>query len=257
MTTTCKNCNQVFNGNFCNNCGQTAATHDINFKSTAHDIQHVLLHVDKGILYTTKELFRRPGHTINGYINGHRVQHFKPFGYILILSTIYALLTKASDKTNLFDDFLRGVNNGSKGKSSTADFSLFQETLQWMSSHYAYATLIILPLGSLASYLCFIKAKQNYFKHLVLNSYVAGMQTAVFLLLIPFVYFVKDETTNDVIYTFKFYFGVCLMIWTYYQFFNTIKPLKRILFILLTLVVMLVLFMVLFVGIALISMLLK
>lgn len=69
MITTCKNCNHNFKGNFCNNCGQTANTHEINFTSILHEIQHGIFHIDKGILYTSKELFRRPGHTIREYLD--------------------------------------------------------------------------------------------------------------------------------------------------------------------------------------------
>ncbi len=82
MTTKCKNCNHDLKGNFCNNCGQTKETHEINFKSILHEIQHSIFHIDKGILYTTKELFIRPGLTIREYLHGKRVKHFKPFAYI-------------------------------------------------------------------------------------------------------------------------------------------------------------------------------
>ena len=51
MMITCKNCNQKFNGHFCNNCGQPANTHKINSHFLWHDIQHGLLHFDKGIFH--------------------------------------------------------------------------------------------------------------------------------------------------------------------------------------------------------------
>ena len=156
MTTTCKNCNHNFKGNFCNNCGQTANTHEINFTSIFHEIQHGIFHIDKGILYTSKELFRRPGHTIREYLNGKRVKHFKPFAYIFILSTIYALLTKISHKANFLDEFLSGMSE-SASENPKKGLGLFGEVVQWMANHYAYSTLIIIPIISISSFLCFYK----------------------------------------------------------------------------------------------------
>ncbi len=54
----CKNCGNHFNYEFCGHCGQTVDTHDINWHFLWHDIQHGLLHFEKGILYTTKELIK-------------------------------------------------------------------------------------------------------------------------------------------------------------------------------------------------------
>ncbi|MBC8155688.1 MAG: DUF3667 domain-containing protein [Bacteroidetes bacterium] len=78
MTKHCQNCNSELNGNFCSHCGQSSNTHRLNFHFLWHDIQHGLLHIDKGILYTTKELFTRPGHSIREFLLGKRVKHFKP-----------------------------------------------------------------------------------------------------------------------------------------------------------------------------------
>lgn len=61
MVITCKNCNHNFKGKFCNHCGQSADTHDINLHFLWHDIQHGLLHFDKGVLFTLKELFTSTG----------------------------------------------------------------------------------------------------------------------------------------------------------------------------------------------------
>ena len=107
MTTHCKNCNHHLKGNFCSNCGQSANTHDINFGSIVHEIQHSVFHIDKGILYTTQQLFIRPGHTIREYIEGKRVKHFKPVAYILILSAIYTLIANVTHKTAYLENFLK------------------------------------------------------------------------------------------------------------------------------------------------------
>jgi hypothetical protein len=245
MSSTCKNCNHHFEGNYCNNCGQTKHTHAINFHSIVHEIQHSLLHVDKGILYTTKELFIRPGQTIREYLQGKRVKHFKPIAYILLLSTIYALLSKVSHKSTFLDDFIFGMGEGFSDNDgvSKADNG-FVLVLKWMQNHYAYTTLILIPIISLGSYLAFIQSKYNYFEHLILNCYTAGQRTAIFLLLLPFTYFITDKEMNGNIDTSKAYFAIFLTFFVYYQFFQHTSPIKRILLTLLSYIIMIAIFFV-------------
>lgn len=136
----CKNCDHTFEGNFCNYCGQSVNTKEINFGSILQEIQQSILQIDKGIIYTTKELLIRPGHSIREYINGKRIQHFKPFAYILILSTIYVLMTQFSDKTTFLEEIFRGMTDGMKdGENDTSKESLhfFISLLQWMKDNYA------------------------------------------------------------------------------------------------------------------------
>lgn len=93
MTTICKNCNEQLEWHFCGNCGQSAETHKMNVHFLWHDIQHGLLHFDKGILYTSKQLFTRPGIAIKEFIEGKRINHFKPISLIIVLATVYGLFT--------------------------------------------------------------------------------------------------------------------------------------------------------------------
>ena len=252
MTTNCKNCNHNFEGEFCPICGQTIHTHEINFTSIIHEIQHSLLHIDKGILYTTKELFSRPGHTIKEYINGKRVKHFKPIAYILVLSTIYTLLTNVTHQSSYFDKMLQGATNGSKGGSNHS-LDLFVELLKWLANHYAYATLIFIPLASLASYLAFFRAKYNYFQHIILNAFVAGQKTVIFLVMLPITYIFNNQNLTDTIDVLTLLAGIILSFWSYFQFFNSTKPYKRILLIIWAYVLNLLLILGLLITLAKIS----
>ena len=57
----CKNCDTVFNGNFCPNCSQSASTRRIDAQYILHDIPHSVLHIDKGLPYTFFRLSVNPG----------------------------------------------------------------------------------------------------------------------------------------------------------------------------------------------------
>lgn len=92
MTTTCKNCDNKFEGKYCNLCGQTADTDALGWQDVWHHAFHAFTHTDKGILHTIKELAIRPGKTLREYIAGKRVHHFNPFLFVLIIGGLTTLL---------------------------------------------------------------------------------------------------------------------------------------------------------------------
>lgn len=194
MKTTCKNCNTSFNGNFCFTCGQPAKTERLDVHSVWHDIQHGLLHIDKGILYTVKLLFTRPGQSIKAYLEGKRVKHFKPLSLVIILATIYALLNhylhieliEKSDNHLSIRSFGLGFQfEATQGEN----LPLAGIISDFIESHFALFQLIFLPFYSAATWLAFRKAGHNYIEHLVINAFLRGQALLIALGLLPFVYF--------------------------------------------------------------------
>ncbi len=89
----CRNCSHQFEGNFCPECGQRSKEHRIDAAYFLHDIPHSILHVDKGFPYTFLQLIKRPAKALEEYLDGKRVSFNRPFGYVVIMSAIGALLT--------------------------------------------------------------------------------------------------------------------------------------------------------------------
>ena len=94
MNIICKNCNYNFKGKYCNNCGQTADTHRLDFHYLWHQFKHGLLHFDDGILYSGIELFTRPGHSIREFVNGKRVGYFSFVTLLLLILGISHFLSE-------------------------------------------------------------------------------------------------------------------------------------------------------------------
>ena len=104
MTIICKNCCQQFEGSFCNNCGQSADTQKLDFKFLIRNLQKLFLkYFQKGVLYTSTQLFIRPGHTIREYIEGKRVKHIEPMSMLIMTATLYGVLYHYF-QINLFAD---------------------------------------------------------------------------------------------------------------------------------------------------------
>ncbi|WP_392436498.1 DUF3667 domain-containing protein [Cruoricaptor ignavus] len=92
MSEFCKNCGTEFNGNFCSNCGQPAKLKRIDAHYIKHEIEHVL-HYDKGILFTVKELLLRPGKNVREFFTENRNRLVKPIIFIIVTSLIYSLIS--------------------------------------------------------------------------------------------------------------------------------------------------------------------
>jgi hypothetical protein len=172
--------------------------------------------VDKGILYTIIELFKRPGHTIRDYIDGKRINHFKPVAFAFILSTIYLLLTYNSNARTYIDDFYAGWGDAARDAGNKSESIIFL----WLKSHYTYSTIIFLPLLAAASFLAFNVFKYNFFQHFVLHAYLTGQRSILDIILFPVILCVPGETTEDVIEWLKLGVGIILTFWTYLQFFD-------------------------------------
>lgn len=92
MDADCKNCGAALNGSYCSGCGQPAAIHRINWHYVWHGLEHSLFHVEKGIWFTAKEYFRRPGYAARDFFAGKRVAYLPALTYLAIVMVFFYLM---------------------------------------------------------------------------------------------------------------------------------------------------------------------
>lgn len=209
MHDNCLNCSHPVTTQYCGHCGQKASTHRYSLKHfIEHDFIHGVWHVDKGILFTIKELFTRPGNSVREYIQGKRVNYFSFITLLLLTATISTLLSHYSDMDygTLVPDHQKAMMNS------------LQEL---MMSYFKIYLLITIPFMAFFSFLWFKKAAFNYSEHLVLNSYKTAADMVVLVILTGITLFFKNSSMSMSIYTlaymiFSFVYGV----WFYFQFFS-------------------------------------
>lgn len=126
----CKNCNVELNSKYCPDCGQPSSLKRINAHYIVHEIEHVL-HFERGILYTIRELLTSPGKNIRNYLSENRSQLVKPIIFIIITSLVYTIVT------NLFH--IKASYIQFDGDANSAMQSVFN----WIRTHYGYANIII------------------------------------------------------------------------------------------------------------------
>ena len=209
----CKNCQHTFEGNFCSNCGQKTNTTRLNWHFVKEELQYTFLHINKGLLYTAKQLFTKPGETIRDYIDGKRVQHYKPILLVFVLAGLSGLLTHYIG----IDKLMPVADSNVKMKSG---FTFGKESFEWMLTHYAIIELGLVPIISLCSYLAFKKWGYNYIENIIINCFASGQRLLFGIAVFPIMYFASSSKYFMTISTFLSLPTYLLTVWTYYKIYD-------------------------------------
>lgn len=216
MSHTCLNCSAPVAQNFCPNCGQKTDTHRYSIKHfVAHDFVHGVWHVEKGMFFTIKELFTRPGHSVREYIEGKRVNHYSFINLILMLVALSALLAPYAHTS-------MAELTSEEGKEMVSSLEKF------MAENMKLVLIITIPLYSLFSMVWFRKAGVNYSEHLVLNSYRIIPELVVALLMSALTTIYADTKVLAFVYAVvTTVFSIVYPTWFYYQFFSKYSYSKK------------------------------
>jgi hypothetical protein len=152
----CKNCNSIFEGNYCNKCGQKAGEKRFTLSVLPGEFLHGFFHVHGGLIYTIKELFVRPGETLRGYISGRRVDYFNPFTFLVLISVVGAFVYKwAGIPDHLNENFLASG-----------------ETIRFTSKYFSYRMLLTIPVYAIICSIIYRSFKYNIAEHLIINTFL-------------------------------------------------------------------------------------
>lgn len=177
---------------FCPACGQPTPVHRIDWHFLGHELEHSVLHMDRGVFYTLKNLMRRPGHFIRDYIDGRRAGHVRPLFLIMVMAAAVVFLARFMLHGDIVGSavdsgFSEGVQAGSGGKSDGAAVAaLFVKAKDWVNGHYALTTLLLLPLEAAALKLAFRRVRAlNYPEWLVITAFITAQGFLIHALLVP------------------------------------------------------------------------
>ncbi|MDQ0641251.1 hypothetical protein QF042_004816 [Pedobacter sp. W3I1] len=158
----CLNCSQTVNTNFCGHCGLPMRVKRVDAHYILHEMQHIL-HFEKGILFTVKELLIRPGQNIRTFITENRSRLVKPIIFIIISSLIYTVISHFFHIEEGYVEF--------KEVKKTSIGLIFN----WVQGHYGYANILMGVCISLWLKLFFKKYSYNFFEILILLCFVMGI----------------------------------------------------------------------------------
>jgi magnesium-transporting ATPase (P-type) len=175
MELNCQNCNQIISDNFCGNCGQKKYKR-IDKKYIWDEIQYTFLHTNKGFLYSVKNILKNPGKTAKEFIDGNRVNHYKPILLAFVLSGISAFISFKIIGLNEI------MANYYAEKHINSPF--MNDYMTITSSYNSIIMLLLIPFFAFFTKLAFRKWGHNYYEHIVMNSYVLCFYTLFSIFLV-------------------------------------------------------------------------
>lgn len=189
-TLICKNCDATAEGNYCSNCGQKKNTVRLDWSYLQEEVKYTFLHINKGLLYTAKQLLKRPGAAVRDFIDGKRVHHYKPVLFLFVTAGLYGLLSHYLGMEELMKQATAGFQKNPYSKTQQEFMSAFYNL---MMNHYAIFELSILPIASFCSWLAFRKWGYNYVENIVINSFASGLRLLLYIIAFPLQFLAKDS----------------------------------------------------------------
>ncbi len=185
MELNCQNCNQIIVENFCGNCGQKKYKR-IDKKYIWDEIQYTFLHTNKGFLYSVKNILKNPGKTAKEFIDGNRVNHYKPILLAFVLSGISAFITfKIIGLNEMMSNYYAKQH---------ANSAFINDYMTITSSYNSIIMLLLIPFFAFFTKMAFRKWGHNYYEHIVINSYVLCFYTLFNVFLVyPLLFLFKSN----------------------------------------------------------------
>lgn len=186
----CINCQRAVDvpgQKFCPACGQPTPAHRIDWHFLGHELEHSVLHMDRGIFYSLRELMLRPGRLIRDYLDGRRANQVKPLLLIMIMAAVVVFLTRYIAGGEMMDATVNAPGASADLPFDPARVSgITQSVTEWMNHHFALVTLLLLPVEAFALKLAFRRfGELNYPEWLVITAFLTVQAFVVWVLLLP------------------------------------------------------------------------
>ena len=165
----CAHCDTSLIGEFCHQCGQAKHLHRIDGHYVWHELMHVL-HVEKGIFYTIRELLLRPSATIRSYLHQDRNRLVKPLLFLILCSLAYSVV-------GYFWPMPLAAASQAQGTTATKIWA-------WVAAHFGYANFLMSIPIAVCLRVMFWRQRFNVFEIWVILAYVMGL-VMLFLSVLP------------------------------------------------------------------------
>ena len=182
----CANCGAELTGNCCSRCGQRRDVSRLTLRNIVDQLPR-----DRGLVHTLVGLARRPGRTIEGYLDGHRVEFANPLNLLTLTAGLAALLytNHAFDLSSL----LAGLAPEQIATQS-----------RLLNFQFKYRTLLLalnLPISAGITLLAFAGRGRGYAEHLVINAYSMSAVNLLYAIVFGFLLAVNGTAAFGLVWT--------------------------------------------------------
>lgn len=176
-TIKCKNCLHPVSGRYCASCGQAAEVQRFNINTIAISFMQGIAPANGGLISTIKALFSHPGIMLREYLSGRRIIYANPFGYLVIISTLSALL----------------LSNGVWLQHLDENFIASSEARLFTSRHFNLRMVLTIPLYAGLGWMVFRRYGYNFAEHIVINTFVISQAILMVMVDLTLIILFKPE----------------------------------------------------------------
>lgn len=152
--------------------------------------------LERGGVYTVKQLLLDPGELVRRYISTGRLNFTSPFKLLIITTTIVFLLLQQSASFQDFrEGFFVGLKNG-KIRNFIDDASRYFNILLW----------IFIPIGAFITWLFNIKGRFNFAENLAYQTYLFSLTNIIMMFMVIDVFVPSGLVILTVYIAFVFYY---------------------------------------------------
>jgi hypothetical protein len=186
MINQCKNCNHEFIGEYCNLCGQKVMNR-LTIRSTWDLIVDDVFEVNRGLLYTLKELWINPGKVSLDFVHGNTKKYYSPIKYLIFWLALLFLINnlvgpsgKESTRELIFNSTIPFSSQ------SIDDFwSIYMEVFRYHIDLFYYG---LIPFLTLVSYFIYRRKGFNLVELSILYLYMLGQLVFILVITMPIAY---------------------------------------------------------------------
>jgi hypothetical protein len=210
---TCKSCNNVFTGRFCNSCGEKVFSEKD--KSLAHifeEVFHFITHFEGSFFTTLKTFLGSPGKFSLEFCSGIRKKYFKPISFFLLLVILYLLFPKfaglnmklavlANPDYGYSNFTLSLIKSKMTAKSITA-IELAKLYDAKSPSISKIALFLYIPLSCFVLQLLFLQKRKPFYDNFILSTEISSFFIFSSYLAFPFLAFLVNLIAPNLNYLF-------------------------------------------------------
>jgi len=167
-----------------------------------------VLNLDKGILYTIKELLLRPGHTVREFILYDRKRLVKPILFVIFSSLVFVILQKTLD----FNTGAAPENMASPGVT---------QAFAWVGENFGIFNILLGFFIGFWTRLFFIKSRYNIYEIFILVFFTIGIGNLIYTF-----FGIVESISGFESYGLTYLIAMAYSVWAIGSFFNKNKILS-------------------------------
>ena len=169
-----------------------------------HDLLHGIWHLERGALFTLRNIAIRPGKTVKEYIRGKRAGHFNIFTILILLIGFLLFLSSHTAKES--DDSIIMMG----------DFNLGN----WLEHYLKWILMGFIPWFALGSWLVFRRAHYNFAEHLMVYAYLLA-----WCVLLEILSYAIDYATSGSLQNITTFLDLAIFVLVFIMLWQVFKPL--------------------------------